>query len=73
MTRWASKEEGAKVTGRMLAMHSGVRHNRQGGRGMTMVMRLLLLLVVGVGVSVLSLVEWLMVYMMLMVVRMALR
>lgn len=42
---------------------------------MTMVMRLLLLLllVVGVGVSVLSLVEWLMVYMMLMVVRMALR
>lgn len=56
--------EGAKVTGRVLAMHMGVRHNRQGGRGVTMVMRLLLLGVgmgVGVGVNVLSLLKWLMV------------
>lgn len=68
MTRWASGVEGAKVTGRVLAMHRGVRHDRQGGRGVTMVMRLLLLLLllgvgvgVGVSVNVLSLLEWLMV------------
>lgn len=64
MTRRASGVEGAKVTGRVLAMHRGVRHNRQGGRGVTMVMRLLLLGVgmgVGVGVNVLSLLKWLMV------------